>query len=189
MNFEQAHVCRVCQLQLSQNRDGKLVGVDFYISVVMDLDARMICGQLCCCAPRCFNGKKFASENGICRCSPVLLLRETMIVFKQPRCCCHCTKMYQFTCSKVFAVKIGRNDHILFAFSAICINNILNGNTGIFRERSGTSSIVIFDSTELHVKNSPNGRHGLSGVNCSNIQSVCFGLHELTWWKILLIMS
>ncbi len=47
MNFEQAHVCRVCQLQLSQNRDGKLVGVDFYISVVMDLDARMICGQLC----------------------------------------------------------------------------------------------------------------------------------------------
>ncbi len=62
----------------------------------------------------------------------------------------------------------GRNDHILFAFSAICINNILN-ETAAFK--SGTSSTVILIQQSYltyKCKKGQNDCHGLSSVNVTS---------------------
>ncbi len=63
--------------------------------------------------------------------------------------------------------EIGRNDHILFAFRAICINNILND---VFK-KSGTSSTVFFLTEQSYMtykcENGQNDRHGFLVFNTS----------------------
>ncbi len=87
-------------------------------------DARELCSAALPCAVLLL-GTKTASVNG-------------MIVAKQPRRSGHCMKMYQFNHGKyvwslwLSVAKIDRNDHILFAFRAINISNILNENADTF---------------------------------------------------------
>ncbi len=51
--------------------------------------------------------------------------------------------------------EIGRNYHILFAFRAICINNILNENTDSFRKSEEPAALLFLIQYD---------RHGLSSV-------------------------
>ncbi len=63
--------------------------------------------------------------------------------------------------------EIGRSDHILFDFSAICVNNILNENTDIFRKSQGPAALYFFIQQSYMTykcENSQNDHHGLSSV-------------------------
>ncbi len=85
----------------------------------------------------------------------VLLFTKTVIVAKQPRCSCNCAKCINLTAAKSVQslwshlAKISRNDHILFAFSAICINDILSENADFFLGIV-TSTTISFYSAKFY---------------------------------------
>ncbi len=59
------------------------------------------------------------------------------------------------------------NDHILFAFSAICINNILNENAYIFRKSQGLAALYFLVQQSYMTckcENGQNDSHGFSSV-------------------------
>ncbi len=62
--------------------------------------------------------------------------------------------------------EIGRNDHILFAFSAICKNNILNENTDIFRESQGPAALSFLIQQSYMTYKCENGQNNHYGC-CS----------------------
>ncbi len=95
-------------------------------------------------------GTKTAFINRICRCSWVLLLIETMMWSNQDATASaqKCTNSTLAKSVRSFCLPVaemGRNDHILFVFSAICINNILNfENTDIFRKIQESAALYFF---------------------------------------------
>ncbi len=68
-------------------------------------------------------------------------------------------------------VETVRNDHILFPFSAIRINNIFNENTNVLGKSQGPVALHFsIQQSDMTYKcdNSQNDHHGLSGVNQRN---------------------
>ncbi len=92
-----------------------------------------------------------------------------MIVAPQSRCSCHCAKMYQCNRSKICAVIMTacgwhRNDHIFFAFNAVCTSNILNENKDILCESQGPAALYLF-YTKVMIYKCENDHHCHCGFN------------------------
>ncbi len=63
--------------------------------------------------------------------------------------------------------EIHKDDHIVFAFSAICKNTILNENTDIFRKCQGPEALsFLIQQSYLTYKceNGQSNRHGCSSI-------------------------